>query len=153
LFPSPGPGCQARTGEATSIIAANNPNSTIDFLNSFSFPEASPYCLLRIVRGPPFHKGGAVGKPAILHDAHKYATLQEIAHHANGLFLLLLGEVTFCQTDLAAVYGWTQRLSALRAMLPSGRSLSMGGAERLVRWIPAPRFRGDKLRGNDSDSL
>jgi hypothetical protein len=39
LLPSPGPGCQARTGEATSIIAANNPKSTINLLNFFSFPK------------------------------------------------------------------------------------------------------------------
>jgi hypothetical protein len=38
-LPSPGPGCQARTGEATSIIAANNPKSTINLLNFFSFPK------------------------------------------------------------------------------------------------------------------
>jgi hypothetical protein len=37
LLPSPGPGCQARTGEATSIIAANNPKSTINLLTFFSF--------------------------------------------------------------------------------------------------------------------
>jgi hypothetical protein len=37
LLPSPGPGCQARTGEATSIIAANNPKSSINLLNLFSF--------------------------------------------------------------------------------------------------------------------
>jgi hypothetical protein len=35
-LPSLGPGCQAKTGEATSIIAANNPKSTIDLLNRFS---------------------------------------------------------------------------------------------------------------------
>jgi hypothetical protein len=40
-LPSPGPGCQAKTGEATSIIAANNPKSSINLLNSFSFPKAS----------------------------------------------------------------------------------------------------------------
>jgi hypothetical protein len=38
-LPSPGPGCQARTGEATSIIAANNPKSTINLLNLVSFPK------------------------------------------------------------------------------------------------------------------
>ena len=42
LFPSPGPGCQAKTGEATSIIAANNPKSTINLLNLFSFPKQVP---------------------------------------------------------------------------------------------------------------
>jgi hypothetical protein len=37
LLPSLGEGCQAKTGEATSIIAANNPKSTINLLNFFSF--------------------------------------------------------------------------------------------------------------------
>jgi hypothetical protein len=90
LTPSPGPGCQAKTGEAASIMAANNPKSSINLLNSFSFPEASPYLFQRIVRIPPVHQGGTVGKPTNFHDINKYGTLQEIAHHANGLFLLHL---------------------------------------------------------------
>ena len=42
LTPSPGPGCQAKTGEAASIMSANNPKSTINLLNFFSFPEQVP---------------------------------------------------------------------------------------------------------------
>jgi hypothetical protein len=34
-----GPPLWAKTGEATSIIAANNPKSTINLLNFFSFPK------------------------------------------------------------------------------------------------------------------
>jgi hypothetical protein len=36
------PGCQAKTGEAASIMSANNPKSTINLLNFFSFPEQGP---------------------------------------------------------------------------------------------------------------
>jgi hypothetical protein len=42
LLPSPGPGCQAKTGEAMSIIAANNPKSSINLLNSISFLKLVP---------------------------------------------------------------------------------------------------------------
>lgn len=50
LFPSLGPGCQAKTGEATSIIAANNPKSSINLLNSFSFPKQVPTIACRLAK-------------------------------------------------------------------------------------------------------
>jgi hypothetical protein len=38
-LPCVGPPWWAKTGEATSIIAANNPKSSINLLNCISFPK------------------------------------------------------------------------------------------------------------------
>jgi hypothetical protein len=46
LLPSLGPGCQAKTGEAASIIAANTAKSSINLLNLISFPKQVPTLLL-----------------------------------------------------------------------------------------------------------
>jgi hypothetical protein len=42
LLPCVGPPWWAKTGEAASVIAANNPKRTINLLNSFSFPKQLP---------------------------------------------------------------------------------------------------------------
>ena len=53
LCPSLGPGCQAKTGEATGIIAANNPKSDINLLNLFSFPKQVPTISCQLAKNLP----------------------------------------------------------------------------------------------------
>ena len=85
LLPSPGPGCQAKTGEATSIIAANNPKQR-------SAPEEDVY---RFARGSVV----ADRDPALFHHQITYQALGATGEELRAEMRLLAARASM------AVYG------------------------------------------------